>query len=269
VKSRLLVAAFGIPVVYLATWSEWNRSVFFTLLVIVAITLALSEFYGMVRPYKPYVAAGLLGGIAMPFLAWQAGETGLLAGLVATVPLTLIFYGISAERKDTLAAVAMTLMGVGYISIAGSVIVLLRQYEHGFGLILILLAGTWMTDTGAYFGGRAIGRHKLAPRLSPNKTIEGFVIGTITGVVTVWFSHYLTGEKGDYWLSGQDAVWLGLAISLGATVGDLFESLLKRSANVKDTSTLLGEHGGMLDRVDALLLTGPMLYLGVYVIGVS
>ena len=118
------------------------------------------------------------------------------------------------------------------------------------GIVVDVLVGTFLGDTGAYLGGRAFGTTKLAPRISPNKTVEGLVVGMVVAVAGVWF----TGLYQD-WLSGTDALLLGLAVAVLAPIGDLFESYLKRDAGTKDTGTLFGAHGGALDRLDAVLFT--------------
>jgi phosphatidate cytidylyltransferase len=155
------------------------------------------------------------------------------------------------------ASIAVTILGLVWIGVALAHGVLLRGLPHGDGIIIDVLVGTFVGDTGAYLGGRTFGRAKLAPRISPNKTVEGLVIGIVTAVAAVWFA----GLYQD-WLSGTDALVLGLAVALAAPVGDLFESYLKRDAGMKDTGRLFGAHGGALDRLDAVLFTAVV---GFYV----
>ncbi|MGZ4202741.1 MAG: phosphatidate cytidylyltransferase, partial [Thermoleophilaceae bacterium] len=122
-------------------------------------------------------------------------------------------------------------------------------------IIVDVLVGTFLGDTGAYFGGRMFGRRPLAPEISPNKTVEGMLIGMVVAVAAVWFA----GLYQD-WLSGADALILGLGVALVAPLGDLFESLIKRDMETKDTGRLFGAHGGALDRLDAALFTIPVGY---------
>jgi phosphatidate cytidylyltransferase len=122
--------------------------------------------------------------------------------------------------------------------------------------VVNVLVGTWVFDTASYVGGRLWGQRKIAPRTSPGKTLEGFVVGLIVGTFSVWFA----GLYMD-WIGGLQSLLLGLAICLSAFVGDLFESLLKRDVQVKDSGKLLLGHGGVLDRFDALLFTAPTAYL--------
>jgi phosphatidate cytidylyltransferase len=146
---------------------------------------------------------------------------------------------------------------VWWIGLAFAHAVLLRDLPHGDGIVIDVLVGTFLGDTGAYFGGRSFGRRPLAPRLSPNKTVEGLVIGMVVAIAAVWFA----GLYQD-WLKGWEALVLGLAVALAAPVGDLFESLIKRDADTKDTGRLFGAHGGALDRLDAVLFT---IVAGYYV----
>jgi phosphatidate cytidylyltransferase len=129
-----------------------------------------------------------------------------------------------------------------------------------FTVLLVVFAA----DTFAYFGGRVIGRHKLAPTLSPGKTWEGFVIGSLVGIFVAFVALY---QDRDHYLLIWEAVVLGVAVVLVAVAGDLFESMLKRDLQVKDTGRLLGGHGGVLDRVDALLFAAPAAYYLVRAFG--
>jgi phosphatidate cytidylyltransferase len=145
---------------------------------------------------------------------------------------------------------AVTLLGVTWVGVAIAHAVMLRELPHGGGIVADVLVGTFVGDTGAYFGGRALGRQKLAPRISPNKTVEGLLAGFVGGTIGFWFA----GLYQD-WLSGVDALLMGACIAAVAPVGDLFESMIKRDLDVKDTGRAFGPHGGLLDRLDAVLFT--------------
>jgi phosphatidate cytidylyltransferase len=273
-RSRLLVAAIGIPLVFLALGAQWQQQLLWALVVSLACSTAVLEFYWMMRPYRPFVPAGLLPVLLAPLFAWRALEPGIFAAMLVTVPLVLVFASLSSARSDQATAVLTTLAGVAYVAPAAGLIVVLRAQSHGFALVLLMLAGVWANDTGAYFTGRFLGRRKLAPRISPNKTVEGFVGGFVLGTFVVWYGHFMVtvgghhGHGGHYWMAGTRALLIGMAVALATPVGDLFESMLKRSVGVKDSGHLLGEHGGALDRLDSILLAAPVMYAACFYTGV-
>jgi phosphatidate cytidylyltransferase len=144
--------------------------------------------------------------------------------------------------------VSVTLLGLTWVGLGLAHAVMLRDLRHGDGIVVILLVGVFAGDTAAYLGGRSYGERRLAPSISPNKTIEGLLTGFVVGVGAVWFA----GLYAD-WLTGVEALELGVAVAVAAPLGDLFESYLKRDAGTKDTGRLFGAHGGALDRLDAVL----------------
>ena len=149
-----------------------------------------------------------------------------------------------------------TAAGVVYASVLIIAPVMIRGDDRsGFFAIAFVFAVVWATDIVAYFVGRAIGRHRLAPAISPGKSWEGFVAGTVAAVLVTFFALY----EQDVVSTGQSLL-LGFAIALAATLGDLFESAVKRDLGVKDSGRLLAGHGGVLDRVDSLLWAGPAAY---------
>jgi phosphatidate cytidylyltransferase len=147
------------------------------------------------------------------------------------------------------------LLGVFWIGLALAHAVLLRELDHGGALLANTLIGTFLGDTGAYFGGRLWGTRPLAPRISPSKTVEGLIAGLVVGTFAFWCA----GLYQD-WLSGADALLIGACVAATAPLGDLFESLVKRDLGVKDTGRLFGEHGGVLDRLDAAFFTVVVAY---------
>jgi len=147
------------------------------------------------------------------------------------------------------------LLGIYWIGLALAYAMLLRRLPHGEGIVIDVLVGTFLGDTGAYFGGRLFGRRPLAPRISPNKTVEGLVIGMFCTIVGVW----LAGRYQD-WLPSSHALVLGLGVAVVAPVGDLFESFVKREAGAKDSGSLFGAHGGALDRLDGVLFAAVVGY---------
>ena len=219
--------------------------------------VCLHELYAMYAELRPARLAGFLGLIGLVIAAATGGPEHVLLVLAATVALVFLLTVAGPSIEGGTAGMAITLLGVTWIGVAIAHAVMLRELPHGGGIVAGVLVGTFVGDTGAYFGGRALGHQKLAPRLSPNKTVEGLAAGIVTAVLAVW----ITGLYQD-WLSGTDALLLGIGVALAAPVGDLFESFIKRDAGTKDTGRLFGAHGGALDRLDAILFT---LVVGYYV----
>jgi len=158
--------------------------------------------------------------------------------------------------------IAATIFGIAWIGLPFAHAVFLRELPHGDGLLIDVLVATFIGDTGAYLMGRAWGRHKLAPDISPNKTVEGLAGGILAATVAFWAA----GLYQD-WLSGPDALLLGFLVAITAPVGDLFESLIKRDLEVKDTGSLFGVHGGVLDRLDAVFFTVVVAFYAAVALG--
>ena len=203
----------------------------------------LYQLYADVGPAWPAGFAALLGLLAAAQWGTQAQ---VLLVAVAALPLTFVVALFSGRTRTP--AIALTLLGVWWIALALAYAVLLRRLPHGGGIVLDVLVGTFVGDSAAYLGGRAIGRHKLAPRISPNKTVEGLLLGLAFAVLAVFVA-----SRFQHWLHAADALALGAGVALAAPLGDLFESFVKRDAGAKDTGRLFGAHGGALDRLDAVL----------------
>ncbi|MEA2268948.1 MAG: phosphatidate cytidylyltransferase [Solirubrobacteraceae bacterium] len=218
--------------------------------------VCLHELFEMYAFTNPSRLAGVIG-LAGLLVAAQVGDADtVLLAFVACVPLVFLLC-IAQPRHSGMPGVAVTLLGVTWVGLALAHAVMLRELPHGDKIVIIILVGTFVGDTGAYAGGRMFGTRRLAPAISPNKTVEGLLIGFVLGVAGVWFA----GLYAD-WLSGVQALILGAAVAAAAPVGDLFESYLKRDAGTKDTGRLFGAHGGALDRLDAVLFTAVV---GFYV----
>ncbi|MEA2229235.1 MAG: phosphatidate cytidylyltransferase [Solirubrobacteraceae bacterium] len=206
----------------------------------------LFEIYGFTNPSR---LAGIVG-LAGLLVAAQAGDADtVLLAFVACVPLVFLLCVVQ-PRHSGMPGVSVTMLGLTWVGLGLAHAVMLRELPHGDKIVITILVGTFVGDTAAYVGGRMFGRRRLAPGISPNKTVEGLVIGFVFGVAGVWFA----GLYAD-WLSGGQALLLGAAVAAVAPLGDLFESYLKRDAGTKDTGRLFGAHGGALDRLDAVLFT--------------
>jgi phosphatidate cytidylyltransferase len=254
--SRILVAVVLLPIVlgaaYLGGW--WLFA-----LIAVAALVALHEFWLMARQLQPLTPAGYVGVVLALVGAELGGVDWMLGGALTTLALAFALKGISAARQAATVAVGGTVLGAVWIGLGLGFLLLLRGVpEHGRLALSTVLLAVWAGDTFAYFGGRLLGRHKMAPTTSPGKTWEGLVFGTAATIFVAFVALY----KQDFLTIGQSIV-LGVVIAIAAPVGDLFESLLKRDAGVKDSSNLLGGHGGMLDRLDAFFLAAPAAYFPV------
>jgi phosphatidate cytidylyltransferase len=253
--SRILVAIVGLPLVLGLLWlGGW----WLFALVAVAACIAVHEFVTTARQLRPLAPAVYLG-VLLALLGAESGKVEwLLGGFVATFVLAFILNAAAETRAPTTAAVGSTVLGSAWIGLGlGSLLVLREMHDHGRLIAFTVVVTVFVADTAAYLIGRLVGRHKLAPRLSPKKTWEGLIGGAIAGVFTAFVALYDTRHT---YLSVPQSLVLGAGVVAAAVVGDLFESALKRDLDVKDTGRLLGGHGGVLDRVDALLFAAPAAY---------
>ena len=244
--SRVLITIVGVPVVlylvYLGDWWLFGLAAF-------AALIALHEFYVMARSLRPLVLAGYAGALAALLGAELGGPEWMLGGFMLTLLLAFLLYGIAETRQSATVTMSSTVLGVAWIALGLGHLLLLRDFpEHGRLAVFTVLLAVFADDTAAYLIGRLLGRHKLAPSLSPGKTWEGFVAGTLAAIAVAFFALY---EQN--FLSIPESIALGAAVALAGAAGDLFESALKRDLQVKDSGQLLGGHGGMLDRIDSLL----------------
>jgi phosphatidate cytidylyltransferase len=218
--------------------------------------ICLHELFAMYDFANPSRLAGFAGLIALLVAAHTGDQASVLGAYVACVPAVFALC-LLQPRHAGAPGVSVTLLGLTWIGLAFAHAVLLRDLPHGDGIVIDVLVGTFVGDTGAYLGGRTFGTRRIAPSISPNKTLEGLLIGFVIGVGAVW----LAGLYQD-WLSGWHALVLGAAVAAAAPVGDLFESYLKRDAGTKDTGRFFGAHGGALDRLDAAMFA---MVAGFYV----
>ena len=251
--SRLLVAAVGIPLVlglvYLGGWWMFG-------LAALAAAIALHEFWLLARPLRPLALAGYIGGLLSLLGAELGGVTWMVGGVLTTFLLAFLLKGISEARQTPTASISATVTGAVWIGMGVGFLILIRHSpDHGRLAALVVLLAVWAGDTLAYLGGSVFGRHKLAPMTSPGKTWEGFIFGTAATVFAVFVALYK-----QHFLTVGESLGLGAVVAVVAPLGDLFESLLKRDMQVKDTGRLLGGHGGVLDRMDALLFAAPAAY---------
>lgn len=253
--SRIAVAAVGLPLVLSVVWlGGWW--LFF--LAAAAGLVSLHEFYGIARSLRPLVIAGYTGMILLLLGLQLGGLVWAVGGLLATVALSFLLKGIAGTKASVTAAVGTTVLGAAWIGFGLGYVMLLRGIpEHGRTAVYAVLLALFAGDTLAYAGGKLLGRHKLAPAISPGKTWEGFVLGAAATVFVAFVALY---EDRDEFLTVGQALILGLVLALAGPAGDLFESLVKRDLGVKDAGRLLGGHGGMLDRIDSILFGSVAAY---------
>lgn len=261
--TRVVTALFLVSGFFSLIWIEQIQAGFFVAVTIIA-AIGIKEFYDLMRAEGIELKSNI--GVVVGMLVAASGVLGrleitnllLVAGCIGIVFFKLI-------RPDvTIAGLLSSVAGVVYIGWTAAHVVLMHSIEGiGSGLVTILIVAVALTDCGAYLVGKAIGKHKLAPIVSPNKTWEGALGGFIftgIGMIVLW----KLCETQD-WTSYPDWTVLryfgfGALLSIASQVGDLMESAIKRDAGVKDSGTLLPGHGGVLDRCDGFLFAGPILY---------
>jgi phosphatidate cytidylyltransferase len=249
-SARVLVA---VPAIAYALFIVIEGGLVFTLGVLALGGFCMHELYGMYERARPARIAGFLTLAALLLAAQYGAQKQVL--LVAVIALPVVFGFTLLGPQASVGGVALTLLGIYWIGFAFAHAVLLRGLPHGAGIVIDVLVGTFIGDTGAYFGGRMFGRRRLAPAISPNKTVEGLVIGMFCAIVAVW----IAGRYQD-WLPVSHCLVLGLGVAVVGPIGDLFESFVKREAGTKDSGGLFGAHGGALDRLDAVLFTAVAGY---------
>jgi phosphatidate cytidylyltransferase len=257
--ARVLVALIAIPVAILLVWQ--GAEVLALGLAVLGV-IALGELYTLMGRVRPPAVAGFVTLVGMLGAALCGEPRHVIMVLAASFPVTFFFATLRPRREHVSWAIAVIYLGVLWIGVPMVHAVWLRDPLHGDGLIIDVLIATFVGDTAAYFGGRLYGRTPLAPLISPNKTLEGLLAGVVGGTLAFW----IAGLYQD-WLTGPHALLMGALVALAAPVGDLFESMIKRDLDVKDTGGLFGAHGGVLDRLDAVFFTIPVAYYAAVALG--
>jgi phosphatidate cytidylyltransferase len=262
---RTLTALILIPpVVYLIGWSpKW----LFLLALGATVERALYEYFALARRvgFKAFPVLGYLAGAAACLIQTaDANGPGLLGSAFWILVLLLVLaVGLwrTSDLKDYLGAVATTLFGIFYVGFTLSCLFPLRFSDPAAGRrrMLLLFLVIWAGDIFAYLVGRAVGRRPFFPRVSPKKTVEGAAAGFLGSLLVAWVFARLFWQTADL----KTVMLLVGLIALSGQLGDLVESALKRAANVKDSGALLPGHGGLLDRIDSLLLSAPTFWLAL------
>ena len=261
---RVAVAAVGIPVIIGLTWLGGPV---FAIAAGFVLTFAALEFYvatdpelagsGATHSLRDQRLPGLIGaaGVALLVAAADNGFEWWARALTLSAVLPFLPLIVRGETATGLRDWLWALGGLVYLGLLGSHFVFLRDAPNGLDWVLLALFATFATDTCAYFVGRAIGRTKIAPAISPGKTLEGSLGGFVGGAIAVLLLNEVLDAG-----AGAEIIPLALLLPLAAELGDLAESLIKRGAGVKDASHVIPGHGGFLDRLDSLLITVPLVY---------
>ena len=243
--TAVVLAPVALGAIFFGVWAVLT-------LVFVVMGVAAYELSRALKPL-PFVAA--LGAGTLPLiLSIPYERTGILAGAILSLPWGLFWLARRPETRTLKAVLAMLLMAL-WVGAPLAHLGLFPRSHHGVILILIAVVGPWISDSGAYLAGHLFGRRLLFPSLSPNKTVEGSLGGLLLTVLAVGPVSY---QLLDFSLA--KAAVIGAAVSLFSQSGDLFESALKRTLDVKDLGHFLPGHGGVLDRIDSLLFTAPAVY---------
>jgi phosphatidate cytidylyltransferase len=269
---RLLTAAVTVPLALAAVF--YLPSVWFFIVVAIVFGWAAAEFVRIARfwapgaPIEAMVALVLLSAILLADLIPLYGdrlapELELFAGaLLASVGIGSLVLLAKTPLPEVFPALGAFAFGVPYFALPIASLYHIQRLDPWW--LFLLIAIVWLGDTAAFYVGSRIGRNKLAPTVSPNKTWEGAVAGFATGLAaTVAWSLWRLGE-----VDGR-LLLIGAATAVAAQLGDLVESMIKRGAGVKDSGDLLPGHGGMLDRMDAMLFAAPVFLFGLWITGVA
>lgn len=255
--AREITAAIASPIaIWIIGWS--HPYVFDGAIALIAV-LAMYEFLALGRAKGYHLPIPLCIGIMLIIMAAfilpeLSVEFGMFVALLV-IPASYVFSKHSLE--DSLPSSAIAVLATTYVGMLGGSLIRLRHdFPVGWKLVFFLLLVVWLGDSGAYYVGRQFGKHKLSPRISPKKTIEGMVGGFVASIITALVIHFTFFPE----FPLLHAIIAGVILSFAGVVGDLAESMWKRSAAVKDSGTLIPGHGGFLDRFDSILFTAPILY---------
>ncbi len=259
---RVLVALVSIPLLLFLTF--WGQTLPFRLLVLGVILLGLWEFLTLCERHglAPLKAEGMIALSVMlspwvmrPWVSWD----GRGAFLVALMILCFSFMGSKRPMAEMVVSVSVTFFGAAYFGVLTGYVFRLRELNEGASQLLILFVATWAYDTGGFFAGSLMGKHPLAPLSSPKKSWEGAVGGTLLSALGLGLLRQCLPYYANHY-SWTDVSVLALLLSFFGQLGDLVESMIKRSLTAKDSGSFFPGHGGVFDRVDSLLFNAPVLF---------
>jgi phosphatidate cytidylyltransferase len=255
--AREITAAIAAPI---AIWIVgWGPLWLFNLTIALVGVLAMYEFLSLGRKKGFELPIPLCIGIMLIIMAAfilpdLSVELGMFAALLL-IPASYVFSRKPLE--DSLPSSAVAVLATTYVGMLGGSLIRMRNdFPVGAKLIFFLLLVVWLGDSGAYYVGKSLGKHKLSPRISPKKTVEGLAGGIAASIVAAIVIHFTFFKE----FPLVHAIIAGVILSISGVIGDLAESMWKRSADVKDSGTLIPGHGGFLDRFDSIFFTAPILY---------
>lgn len=264
-KQRLLTAAIGLPVLLLVL--VFHKTLLMDVAVSVVSVLAVYELLTATKylQHLPVTVLSLLFAACLPFVRRQFGITTFGYLVIPIYLLLLALVMLRFHRTIRLEQVCLPLSFSVLVPLSFSTLLYMRYDAAGNGLfyILITFACAWLSDAGAYFVGRAFGKHKLAPEISPKKTVEGAIGGAVFNVICCLLIGliYAAIRSGEHHLSYLLLILVGIIGALLAILGDLVASFIKRQCGIKDFGDILPGHGGILDRFDSVLVVAPFLYM--------
>ena len=280
---RISVAIIGIPFALVVIWAG---GLYFAISIMLISTFALWEYYKLSesKSITPNRLIGLLAGLILQVLIFMGGSTinQYLFILLLIFLLSTLIFELFSRKPNPITNIAVTITGTLYVSLMLSSLITIREFYRLFSFnenyntyisvsnpemtfayfVFALFVTVWICDSAAYFLGKAYGKHKLFPSVSPKKSWEGAIAGFVASMITFTFLIYFLIPE----FPMIHSIIIGILIGIFGQIGDLAESLLKRDAGIKDSSTILPGHGGFLDRFDSIIFVAPILFIYLYVL---
>ncbi len=257
--TRIIVSVIAIPAIVLACY--FGEYYFFAFVLGIGI-ISYYEFWLFVK--NKDINANLIVGIISVGMIITNSYKSFIAyyPLLITILLALTIIELFRNKNSAIINLGTTILGILYFGMFASALLSIREfyqvdYTRGGLLIISIFASIWICDSAAFFGGTSLGKHKLFPRVSPNKSWEGAIFGLLFAVIAMVISKVIIID----FLSWLDVIIIGIIVGIIGQIGDLIESLFKRDAGVKDSSALIPGHGGIFDRFDSLLYSAPAVFL--------
>ena len=259
---RIVVSVITIPIILAACYFG---KVFFLLFTLGIGIIGFLEFSNMVKQKNSFT--NLVIGVLAVFALIVNSYYNIIESvvLIFIIVLLLLFTELFRNKHSATSNLGTTLIGVFYIGLFSSSLILIREffnysemlYTQGGFLIISLMLSIWICDSAAFFLGTAFGKHKIFPRVSPNKSVEGAIAGLVFAVLSMIAAKSFLVE----FLSWYDVIVIGFIVGIIGQAGDFVESLIKRDTGVKDSSSIIPGHGGVFDRFDSLLFSSPVIYI--------